>query len=92
MQLLTYPVIDFRRLDPSHRTFAEGFLLTSASIDFYKALYAAPDDNDPAVSPIRHDHLASLPPALVVTATNEFFDSSCVRIVEAEVVVDGEPW
>jgi len=68
MQLLIYPVIDFRRIDPSHRTFAEGFLLTSDSIDLYKARYAAPDDTDPMVSPILHADLSALPPAIIVTA------------------------
>ena len=68
MQLLVYPVADFRRLDDSHRTFARGFLLTAESIDFYKALYAAPDDADPMVSPLLHADLDNLPPALLVTA------------------------
>lgn len=67
-QVLVYPVMDFRRLDRSHRTFADGFLLTAASIDLYKARYAAPDDADPQVSPLLHPDLSRLPPALVVTA------------------------
>jgi len=67
-QLLMYPVTDFRRRTPSHRLFAEGYLLTADSIDRYKAMYAAPDDSDPRVSPLLHPHLTGLPPAVVVTA------------------------
>ncbi|HCH61239.1 MAG: hypothetical protein CL927_10600 [Deltaproteobacteria bacterium] len=83
MQLLVYPVTDFRRLDTSHRTFARGFLLTAESIDFYKALYAAPDDNDPMVSPLRHPKLHNLPPALLITAGFDPLRNEGERFVHA---------
>ena len=60
MQLLVYPVTDFRRLDASHRTFAKGYLLTAESIG-YKALYAAPDDADPMVLPCSIQTIPSCP-------------------------------
>lgn len=83
MQLLIYPVTDFRRLDASHRTFATGYLLTAESIDFYKALYAAPDDADPMVSPLLHPNHSDLPPALVVTAGFDPLRDEGERLVHA---------
>ncbi len=83
MQLLIYPVIDFRRLDASHKEFASGFLLSAERIDLYKGMYAAPDDHDPCASPIRHRNLADLPPALVVTAGFDPLRDEAERYVHA---------
>ena len=82
MQLLIYPVIDFRQLDASQREFAEGFLLTADGIDTYKALYAAPD-TDPRASPILHPDLSGLPPAVVVTAGFDPLRDEAERYVHA---------
>jgi len=67
-QLLIYPATDFRRLTDSHAEFGHGFLLESESIDFFLDSYAAPDNDDPIVSPRLHPNLAGLPPAVVVPA------------------------
>ena len=67
-QVLIYPSTDFRRQTDSHREFATGFLLTSESIDAYKAAYAAPDDLDPDASPLLRPDLTGLPDAVISTA------------------------
>jgi acetyl esterase/lipase len=66
LQLLIYPGLDQRRLAASHATFAEGFLLTAADIDWFQGHYAAPVD-DVRASPLLAD-LHGLPPAIVTTA------------------------
>ena len=66
-QTLVYPATDFTRAMRSHRTFARGFFLEAASIDYYLSRYAAPE-RDPRASVLfapRHDGLA---PAVVHTA------------------------
>jgi acetyl esterase/lipase len=69
-QLLVYPVTDLSEKRPSHRHFAEGFLLTDAEMDWFRANYLSSEDDrrDPRVSILLADSLAGLPPALVVTA------------------------
>ncbi len=67
LQVLLYPGTDLRRLDPSHRLFGEGFLLTTASIDWYLEQYRA-DELEPRASVTLAQDLAGLPPALVLTA------------------------
>jgi acetyl esterase len=67
LQALIYPAVDLRRGAPSHRLFAEGFLLTKASMDAFKAAYA-PNILDPRASPALAASLAGLPPAIVHTA------------------------
>ncbi len=62
-----YPAVDLRRGHPSHRLFAEGYLLTAAQIDYYVAQYGG-DAEDPAVSPLLAADLSGLPPTVVVTA------------------------
>jgi len=67
-QLLFYPVTDHAYDRESRRTFAEGFFLEQASIDWFKGHYipADMDLKDLRISPIYGD-VAGLPPALVVT-------------------------
>ncbi len=67
LQLLIYPGLDQTRALPSHRTFAEGFLLTSADIDWFQRHYAAPP-RDPLASPLLAEDHRGLPPAIVTTA------------------------
>jgi acetyl esterase len=69
-QLLVYPATDFAVRHPSRDTFAEGFLLTKASMDYYEACFLPPgaDKRDPRVSPLHATELGGLAPALVVTA------------------------
>lgn len=69
MQLLIYPPTDVVGGHASRRLFAEGFMLTSADMDWFEAHYlpegVAPDD--PRVSMLRADDLSGLPPAYVTT-------------------------
>lgn len=70
-QALVYPATDLRRTMASHRTFAEGFLLTAREIQWFMDRYVprGGDDLDhPRASPLSAEDLAGLPPALVVTA------------------------
>lgn len=45
-QLLVYPALDFYRRAESHRRFAQGFLLSSSTIDWFTANYADRSDWD----------------------------------------------
>jgi acetyl esterase len=68
-QLLIYPVTDCLETAASRLTFAEGFLLTKANMDWYEENFVRDADRaDPRVSPLRADSLAGMPPAMVVTA------------------------
>nr|QRD81017.1 lipolytic protein [uncultured bacterium] len=69
-QLLIYPATDMSRSAASHRTFAEGFLLTEAVIDWFFANYLTDpaQHRDPRCSPLLARDLSGLPPAHVVTA------------------------
>ena len=54
----------------SYRRFAEGFFLTAAEMDWYRAHYL-PDEaaaRDPRASPLLAPDVRGLPPAIVVTA------------------------
>ncbi|MGN6278675.1 MAG: alpha/beta hydrolase [Sphingomonas sp.] len=66
-QLALYPATDASRPYPSYEEFAEGYLLTKDSMDWFMAAY----QSDPAhlrSSPLTGD-LAGMPPAVVVTAS-----------------------
>jgi acetyl esterase len=69
MQLLIYPVTDVVGGD-SRRTFAEGFMLTKADMDWFEGHYLPPgaDGADPRISVLRAPDLSRLPPAYVATA------------------------
>lgn len=69
-QLLIYPVTDLAETAQSRVTFAEGFLLTKANMDWYEQQFLGPDGDrhDPRASPLLAEDLAGAPPALVVTA------------------------
>ncbi|NMM84464.1 esterase [Rhodococcus sp. SRB_17] len=69
-QLLIYPATDFHEKAPSRATFAEGFFLTTANINFYERSFLGvnADPLNPWVSPLRAPNLSGLPPAIVVTA------------------------
>ncbi|MDP2312397.1 MAG: alpha/beta hydrolase [Pseudomonadota bacterium] len=68
LQVLVYPGLDQTRALPSHRTFARGYLLTAADIDWFQAHYAVTDLRDPLASPLLAPDLRGLPPAVVTTA------------------------
>ncbi len=68
-QLLFYPVTDFTRPGASHRLFADGFMLTKSSMDWFEENYLpVASRRDPRASPIFASDLSGLPPALVLTA------------------------
>ena len=66
VQAPIYPAADFSREYPSYAQFAEGHLLTKASMDWFADCYAA-DVAHPRGSPLLAP-LAGLPPAVIVTA------------------------
>jgi acetyl esterase len=69
-QLLVYPATDMTMSMPSHRHFAQGFMLPKDSVLWYRGHYL-PDSKqwtDPRASPFFAKDLSGLPPALVVTA------------------------
>jgi acetyl esterase len=61
-----YPAVDMRGHYPSQQDFAEGYLLTRASLDWFTSAYAAEPDHVRA-TPLNGD-LSGMPPALVLTA------------------------
>jgi acetyl esterase len=69
-QLLIYPATDMRCVAASHATNGKGYLLTSDTIRYFQDHYI--DDRrhtlDWRASPLLHDDLSRLPPALVLTA------------------------
>ena len=70
-QVLLYPVTDSSSLDKgSYLEFAQGYGLTRAAMDWFGGHYlaSAEDASNPEASPLLAQNLASLPPALVITA------------------------
>jgi acetyl esterase len=69
MQLLIYPITDVVGGE-SRRTFAEGFMLTKADMDWFNGHYlpAGADGTDPRISVLRAPDLSRLPPAYVAIA------------------------
>jgi acetyl esterase len=69
-QLLLYPALDFAMNHGSHRRFAEGHLLTLATMRWFAEAYIrGPQDiADWRASPLRAPDLSGLPPAYVLTA------------------------
>jgi acetyl esterase len=69
-QLLIYPATDMRRITASHQSHAQGYLLTQDTLAYFHDHYIddAAHDLDWRASPLRHEDLRKLPPALVITA------------------------
>ncbi len=98
-QLLLYPGLDMRRGHASHRRYADGFILTAASISWFLGHYLRDDADmlDPRASPLLRPELAGGPPAYIATAG---FDPLCdeahdyaarLRAVGTEVTLDHDP-
>jgi acetyl esterase len=70
MQALIYPVTDTVGGQESRDTFAKGFLLARADMDWFERHYLPEgvDRADPRVSMLRAPDLSGLPPAYVATA------------------------
>src|SRR5471032_657829 len=70
MQLLAYPVTDIVARAESYKSFADGYGLNAATMEWFIDHYT-PDKksrDDWRVSPLRAKSLSGLPPALVLTA------------------------
>ena len=72
VQVLICPVTDLAEFEtPSHKEYGEGYLLTTAMMEWFKGHYLTGCDDDvvvdPYCSPIRTEVLANLPPAIIVT-------------------------
>jgi len=69
-QLLIYPATDQRRNLPSHQRNGQGYLLTSDTIRYFHDHYLPEPalDLDWRASPLLHENLVHLPPALVLVA------------------------
>ena len=70
LQWLIYPATDLATERPSHASCGEGFLLTRADMEWFRAQYLADlgQAADPRASPLLAPDLSGLPPALVFTA------------------------
>ncbi|HEX2213488.1 MAG TPA: alpha/beta hydrolase [Mycobacterium sp.] len=70
LQLLLYPVVNYRDQTRSQTLFANGYFLTRDDIGWFRDRYLCGgiDAADPRVSPLLADDLSGLPPALMVTA------------------------
>jgi acetyl esterase/lipase len=66
-QLLVYPLTDLTRNHASHLLFADGFLLTKASLDWFLGHYCTASDHR-AGSPLFVEDLRRAPPAMIMTA------------------------
>ncbi|MFO1318105.1 MAG: alpha/beta hydrolase [Burkholderiales bacterium] len=88
-QLLIYPCVAPEPETPSHRQFAEGYLLTRRTMTwFYKQyLRSARDMSDFRFAPLIADDLSNLPPSLVLVAGHDPLRDEGVqyatRLVEA---------
>ena len=70
MQLLLYPCVAPEPETPSHRKFAEGYVLTRNTMTWFYQLYlrTKADMKDFRFAPLVADDLSNLPPALVIVA------------------------
>jgi acetyl esterase len=92
-QLLIYPAVDLAGKAESVTTFASGFLLTEAGMDWYVDKYV-PDPGrreEPRASPLRAADLSGLPPAYVATCIPDPLrdegEAYAARLREAGVAV-----
>lgn len=70
LQLLIYPVTNYRDETRSQTLFAEGYFLTKHDLSWFRHHFldgAQLDASDPRVSPLLADDLTGLPPALVLS-------------------------
>jgi cation diffusion facilitator CzcD-associated flavoprotein CzcO/acetyl esterase/lipase len=82
-QLLLTPVTDADPNRPSYKENGEGYVLTSALMEWFWDLYATPEQRaDPKASPLRGD-LSGLPPAVIVTAQFDPLRDEGVAYTEA---------
>lgn len=93
LQVLLCPALDFSASSPSHQTFARGYLLDRALIEWFRGHYFADPAQrlDPRASPLWTVDLAGLPPAVIITAGfDPLRDEGCLyagRLQRAGVAV-----
>ncbi|HEV3365780.1 MAG TPA: alpha/beta hydrolase [Acidimicrobiia bacterium] len=72
VQMLLCPVADLVKFEtPSYQEFGEGYLLTTAMMQAWKAHYLRGVEDrvtEPYCSPVREPNLRNLPPAIIITA------------------------
>jgi acetyl esterase len=70
LQVLIYPMTDQSREYQSYQRNAKGYMLTTAALHWFMDNYVPdPEDRkDPKASPMLRQSLASLPPALIISA------------------------
>ena len=76
-----YPVVTDSTDWPSMRDFADGFLLTADSMNYFTDAYGA-DSNDCRGAPLKFDH-TGMPPSLVTTASLDPLRDQGIAYVEA---------
>lgn len=69
-QVLFYPQLDYTHSLPSHREFAEGYILEEDALKFYREQFVPKGISldDPLLSPLHAEDLRGLPQAVIVTA------------------------
>jgi acetyl esterase len=93
LQVLLYPVVDCDFETRSYHEYAEGYLLTRATMAWFWQLYLADgsDSREPYVAPLCAGDLSRLPPALVITAEYDPLcdegDAYAARLMDAGVEV-----
>jgi acetyl esterase len=100
LQLLVYPFLDLGR-EPAWESRvrnAEGYVLTTETLDWFRAHYLGDDDGThPDASPIAVEDLAGLPPAHVVAAEYDPLHDETIAYAEAlaaagvAVTIDDHP-
>lgn len=73
VQLLIYPVVDFKSRHPSFHAYEHGLVLTGRDVDFVTDYYATQhrvELDDPLISPT-YGNLKKLAPAFVITAGHD---------------------
>jgi acetyl esterase len=71
LQLLLYPVVNYRDETRSQTLFADGYFLTKRDLGWFREHYLSGSvlsAADPRVSPLLADDLSGLAPALILTA------------------------
>src|SRR5262249_54742388 len=68
--LAIYPVTDLSAKRESYRLFSDGYLLTEAGMDWFRAHYLPGKDAalDPRASPLLAEDMSGLPPTYIATA------------------------
>ncbi len=84
-QLLIYPVTDTKTDTATYQSFAEGFFLERATMEWFIDHYAGPefDRADPSIAPLRETDLAGLPPAYVITAGHDVLKAEGAAYADA---------